>query len=425
MTSEKKNTDTARNNIAHRFGSNFFYLAVSEVAAKGLFFATNIYIARVLKVENFGLFTLAQTITFYLLLGVGLGTNMYGIREVARNKEMAEDIINPLVSMRLVMAVLIFILYTGLLFLFEMEPTHRLIFIGCGLYPVGYALYSDWILSGLEKFKYIFAGSLVYSVTYFALTVWLVQDDNGLVTVSFIWPLSYFLGSFSLFRILNKKLKIKVTFHIDLKLWIFHLKESVYFMLSDILRSGYNYLPILLLKVFHTNYDVGLFAAPYRVVITLCHAAALIMVSVYPILSELHKKDKGEFFNIQKKLLCLMFIAAISGGLMGVIFGDDLIKLLLTEKYKQSGTVFKVMMWFFSVSLLRNAIGPGLQAAGLQKLHSVSLLMGLTLSVLIGSLLIYHYSYMGATITLVISETVVVGTMYYFFRTFKNRKEGT
>ena len=82
--------------IAQRVASNFGWLIVSQAVGKGIFFITNIYLARTLGVENFGLFTLAQTITFYLWLAVDLGTSMYGIREIAKNKEHAEDIINPL-----------------------------------------------------------------------------------------------------------------------------------------------------------------------------------------------------------------------------------------------------------------------------------------------------------------------------------------
>jgi hypothetical protein len=59
-----------------RVASNFLWSIVSEAIAKGVFSLTTIYLARNLGVSNFGLFTLAQTITLYFWLAVDMGTNM-------------------------------------------------------------------------------------------------------------------------------------------------------------------------------------------------------------------------------------------------------------------------------------------------------------------------------------------------------------
>jgi hypothetical protein len=59
-----------------RVASNFLWSIVSEAIAKCVFFLTTIYLARNLGVSNFGLFTLAQTITLYFWLAVDMGTNM-------------------------------------------------------------------------------------------------------------------------------------------------------------------------------------------------------------------------------------------------------------------------------------------------------------------------------------------------------------
>ncbi len=418
MMTETKNR-TGNRSILGRFKSNFIYMALSEVVGKVLFFITNIYIARCLSVEKFGVFTFAQTVIFYLWLGVGLGTNMYGIREIARDKNAAGKIINPLFSMRVTSALIIFSVYCVSLWFIEMESAHRLVFIGCGLYLPAYALYSDWVLKGLEKFKYLAFGTLVYSFSYFFLITCLVKDDTGLIWASFSWSLSYFLGSFSLLCFISGKIGIQIQFQFDLSLWISHLKKSVYFMTSGFLRSGYNYLPVLLLKLFHTNEHIAIFGAAYKIVITLCHAGALVMISIYPIISEVYKKNKKQFFDVQKKMMQLMLTGGLLAGAAGIIFGTQIITLLLTEKYTESIIVFKIMMFFLAASLVRNALGQGLQAAGLQKLHTFSSFIGLTVSGLLGFQLIYKYGSSGAALTLVFSEILVVGSMGCFLRVEK------
>jgi O-antigen/teichoic acid export membrane protein len=109
ITSEKIKVKS----VAERVVSNFAWSVLSESLGKGLFFIATLYLARTLGVENFGLFTLAQTFTFYFWGAVDLGTNMYGIRELAKNKDTAEDIINPLLTLRITVGLAVFLLKGG------------------------------------------------------------------------------------------------------------------------------------------------------------------------------------------------------------------------------------------------------------------------------------------------------------------------
>ena len=181
--------------ISLRITSNFGWSIVSEAVGKGVFFVTNIYLARTLGVSNFGLFTLAQTLTLYFWLAVDLGTSMYGIREIAKYKNGAEEIINSLLTLRITMSLIVFAIYTVFLFFFDMPVMKKLVFAGAGLYLITYSFYTDWVLKGLEKFRYIAFGSFVSSAIFFGGAVYLVRSCEDVVLASFVWDISYFFGS--------------------------------------------------------------------------------------------------------------------------------------------------------------------------------------------------------------------------------------
>jgi O-antigen/teichoic acid export membrane protein len=249
--------------IAHRILSNLTWSILSEIIGKGGFFVANIYLARTLGVENFGLFSLAQTITLNLWIAVDLGTSMYGIREIAKNKADAENVINPLLTIRIISGLFVFLVYTLILIFFLNMPFYQVsIFFGCGLYLLFFNFYIDWVFKGLEKFQFIIFGSVLSSIVFLAGVFLLVKKSEDAAVASFVWSCSYIAGGIPMFVVLGKILNLRFTVLFNTEIWKFHLRESIQFTFAGIFSIFYNYLPIILLGVFSSKHDIGLFSAP-------------------------------------------------------------------------------------------------------------------------------------------------------------------
>ena len=207
-SSSAKQGAEAAPGITRRVASNFGWILLSESIGKGTFFISNIYLARVLGVSNYGLFTLALSITFYFWLAVDLGTSMYGIREISRNKENPEKIINPILTLRITSGLVVFTVYMVSLSFLEIPEIKKHVFIGCGLYLLTYSFYTDWIFRGLEKIYYTTLGSIVFSVIFLSGIVILVNSSKDVVLVSYLWSGSYFFGSIALIYVLYYSRKL-------------------------------------------------------------------------------------------------------------------------------------------------------------------------------------------------------------------------
>ncbi len=397
--------------IAQRVASNFGWSVVSEGIGKGVSFITNIYLARTLGVENFGLFTLAQTITFYLWLAVDLGTSMYGIREIAKNKEHAEDIINPLFTLRITAGLVVFSIYVSSLFFFNMPMTNKLTFAGCGLYFLTYAFYSDWVFKGLEKFKYMAFGSFIFSMVFLMGTIYLVKGSSDVISASFVWSISYFFGSTSLLYFLYRKLSIKYKPCFNFKIFFLHLRESIYFMISGSLMLIYHYLPILFLSVFFTNHEVGLFAAPFRVVLTIGSAGFLLPSAFYPVLAEIYLNNTENFKITHKSLQIVMVTLGVSIAIVGAILGENIIIKLFGSEYVSSTRVFKIIIWLIPLYFIRYSFGSVILATGFQRWHNLATFTGVVFMVISSSLLIPKFNLIGASLSLLIAETALVLSM--------------
>ena len=400
--------------VAERVVSNFAWSVLSESTGKGLFFVATLYLARTLGVENFGLFTLAQTFTFYFWGAVDLGTNMYGIRELAKNKGSVEDIINPLLTLRITVGFAVFLLYVLSLSLFDMPEVKRLAFAGCGLYLLTYAFYPDWIFKGLEKFRYISLGSLASSVFFLLATLSFVKGSQNLIIATFVWSASYLLGSTVLFYCLLRKLGVRFRPDFNFKSWRIHLSESIFFQISGTLIMLTQYVPVVLLGLFFNDYTVGLFSAPYRIVVFVCHSGFLIMMSVYPVLSDLHHRDNSRFIKTQLNFLKLMLPAGLAFAVIGTAFGDFIVKTALGEQYLQASGVFKLIVWLIPIYFIRYVYGTSLQITGKQRLHTVSSFAGLIVMITVGVLLTFYLGLSGAAATILLSESTCLAMILYF-----------
>ena len=399
------------NNIAQRVASNFGWSIVSQAVGKGVFFVANIYLARTLGVSNFGLFTMAQALILYFWLGADLGTNMYGIREIAKRKDNAEEIINPLLTLRVTSGFIVFALYSISLLFFDMPGTKKLAFAAAGLYLITYSFYMDWVLKGLEKFKYIVFGNLISSIVFFAGVILFVRGRDNVAMACLIWASSYLFGSLSLAIFVFRKLGIKYRPSINLKLWIFHFRESIHFTFSGSFIALYQYLPILLISIYLNSYEVGLFSAPYRIVIAAGSAGSMLPMSFYPVFSELYHNDKGQFHNTHKMFQIMLIVIGFLAAIIGTIFADETIRILLGSQYLKSVAVFKILVWLVPLYFLGFTYGTALLATGFQKYHNITAFLGVICMLAFGLYLIPKFSVIGGSCAAIAAEVAVVGAM--------------
>jgi O-antigen/teichoic acid export membrane protein len=402
--------------IAQRVFSNFGWSVVSEAVSKGVFFVVNIYLARTLGVVNFGFFTLAQTVTFYFWLAVDLGTNMYGIREIAKNRENAEDIINSLLTLRITAGIIVYSLYSlCTLFCLNMSFANKLTFAGCGLYLLTYSFYTDWVLKGFEKFKFIALGSLVSSAIFLFGTFSFIKADRDVSLASFIWSVSYLFGSLSLLYFLYKKLGIRYKPCFNFNRWFSHIRESIFFTISGSLMILYQYLPILLLSVFFTAYEVGLFSAPYRIVTAISGGGLMIVMAFYPVFSDLYYKDMRGFRKTHRLFQRIIIIVGLPVAIVGTLLGDEIVRIALGAQYMRCTSVFKALTWLAFLNFVRYSYGPVLLATGFQRLHNLATFVGAACVLVAGILLIPKYGVTGAVVSLLFSEVSIIGVLACIF----------
>lgn len=378
------------NGTAARVSSNILWSVVSEVVGKGLLFLATIWLARTLKAENFGIFNFGLTLIMYFWLVEDLGTNMYGTRETAKDKLRRNEILNTILSIRLASGLVMFGIFISLMFFFSRSPVQKLVFLGFSFYLIFRAFYTEWFLRGLEKFKFIAICNITAYGVLLGMVYFFVKHENDVTRASFIWSLAFLVGgALFLFLTFYRQPGIQFNFVFSMKEWLCHLRESIHFVFAGGLSSLYQNLPIFLLGIFSTNYEVGIYSSAHRVVIAAIFVLSVFPMAIYPILSDFHKSNGDEFkrlFGISSVLM--IFVSFLCSALI-FKYSRKMVLLLFGQDYAGSVIVLKILAGFFFLRVIRELLVIAISSVGLQKFYSIAAIYSVVCMLI--SFFVIHY----------------------------------
>jgi len=141
----------------------------------------------------------------------------------------------------------------------------------------------------------------------------------------------------------------------------------------------------------------------------------MIAMASYPVMSDLFNVNRAKFRKSHRRLLTLVIVLGVGVSLLWMVFGNWGTTAMLGRRYSESMPLFKMLIWLLPISLIRYIYGISLFAAGMQKAHSFSSLFGSLSMISVGTILVYKYGAMGAVFSSLLSELVVLLTMFLFF----------
>lgn len=357
--------------------SNTFWLVVGDGSGKLVLFAANIYLARTLRPGAFGLFVVAQSLTYYAWNATDLGTTMHGIREIARNRGDTQDIVSSLLGLRLAAGVAGLAIALTLIWVWPLPLASRLVFSGTSVYLVSRAVYPDFALKGVERFRALALGGIPGGLAFLGASLAVIHGPSQAPEAAFIWSCTWFLGAAILAAYLRtqRKISVKPTFH--LRTWWRHLRPSSHFALTGGITMVYDTLPILLAAAVYGSAQSGIFSAAYKLMINLTSVIYFIPSALYPVLSERYASDFAAFMHTHRQLRTVMVIGGLLACAGGIVFAQPIVWLLLGKDYSEATAVFRVLSLDLVCYALRFTYGTALGASGNQKYYAVVSMIGI------------------------------------------------
>lgn len=402
---------------------NFFSLSILQGLNIVLPLLTYPYLIRVLGVDNMGLIFFAVSLVNYFQIITEYSFNMSATKEISLNignTEKLHEIFNDVLSTKIFLLGVSFVILSLILFLVPYFEENRLIYFLTFGNVVGLCIFPSWFFQGVQKMKYItyinFFSKILFTLAIFVF----VKEKEDVWLAPLFTACGYILaGIISL-------IYLKRYFNMPIKKQPFtRIKEQIkigkYLFLSEFKITLYTNTNVLLLGFIAGNSAVGYFFSAEKLARAIGNLYTPFNLALFPYMSKEMNEDRVSaskaVFKIAKMgtLLFIVFLIPV------FIFAEQLIELLYGAKMFNSVFVFRVLLFIPIGSFLENMFGKQiLLNMGKDRYYFNVFLCATIVNVFLNLFLTFNYSYKGTAIALTVTQLFInVGLYYYSKREIK------
>ena len=385
-------------------------------------FILSIIIARFLGVSPLGIYALGIAVAGFSFSLLELGTKTIMTREVAKDLSQGERYIENTLGVRFIFTIPIGFLIIYLFgFYFSPGNLPLLLLIGCsvafanisgvffGIFQARGRFHYQLLVISLQKAFAIGGGILILTcggglsqlVFFLALTQGLALSVSMILTVRRITPL-------------------KIAF--DPPFIKGFLRESYPLALASLsefinLRSD-----TIMLGAIKGEEATGIYNAAYGILVGLSSLAYSVSVACFPSFSRAYARSKKEIKELFSAVSAFSFLMSAGGAFFLFLFAKPIIRLIYGERFLPASLPLTILaLAFVFISLNRLGIA-ALNSSGRQKDSFRIIGGGALTNIILNLIFIPRFSYLGASITTVITEALVFVASYLAF--FRHLRRG-
>ena len=350
-----------------RLTSNFLSIIGSDVARRVLGFFTIAYLARIITTADFGAINIGYTILSYALMISSGGLNTFGAREVARSVSM--EFVNSMLSLRFVAALLVYgIVSLVTISCIPSTDLASLVMVFC-LSLFAHAVLLDWFFQGKEEMGIVGIGRFASAAVYLVLIVVFVRSSSALKLVAVAAVVGDVVATIILLLFYSKRNR-GVRFHFSSSGWKLFLAQAFPLGTGSMLAHFSVNLPPLVIGIFLTNADVGIYSAASKMVFFLLMFDRVLATLLLPASARLHAYSPEALSSTLNAALRWILIVALPLSVGGTLLAERLITVVFGAQYQLSAIVFQVLIWYFFFTMIHTIYTSGIVVVGKEREYS-------------------------------------------------------
>ena len=352
-----------------RFIKNLSFLYLATLISKIFALVINIILVRKLGASIYGAYGFALTFVTCFALIADSGLSTYGETVIAKHnggvKKDVRKIVGDIFSLNLFLSfafgiILVFIAVN----VFRLGTVQANMLVLFSLLPLANTFSFSYVIKALEKNQIMSLSVFLGRLIYFAGVILFVVKRNDYLYAVLFFIIGTFLTSIVQFGYVVKMIGwIKLNF--SLKSFKSLAVDGMPFGIVTVLLVFYGSLPVLFLKIFSSDKNIGYFYMAGRLVFFVSSFVGLIIGAFIPIVSEAVKnRDFNKQSSIISELLRFNYTFLIPVCLGGVALSGPIISVFFGSKYLTSAAVLDIMIWsilFIGVSSVFNGYLTALQ----------------------------------------------------------------
>lgn len=365
--------------------------------------------------------TITTYINFFIVIA-DLGLFSVTVREISKNPEKEKKIISNVFSIRLLSAIVAVLVAISLVFLTKYERDIKLgVLIASGfvLFNLLSSVY-DMILQHRLKMQYsALAEFLSKLITLVALYFIIKFNGSFLLIISTVLVSGILIFIFK-FIFAKKFLDFSPVYDKKIANWILNISWPL--GLVFIVNNLFFKLDTLLLYIIKGPVEVGIYSVAYKVLEVSVFIGAYFTSALKPAISENIEKNKNVVANIISKSFNLLLFAATPITLICIIFAKDIIIFLSNTEFLSGSNALVLLAFTLPFIYFDMLLGEILVANDERKLLIKISIFILVFNLLTNLFFIPKYSFMGAALTTLLSEILLMIVNLYYTKKIVNYK---
>lgn len=379
------------------------------------------YLVKVLGVENFGVLAFSTAVTAYFGMITDYGFNITATRDISIHKvnnQKVIEIFSSVIIIKILLGIIsFFTLYILVNSIDSWKKYQEIYYLTFGT-VIGQIFLPIWFYQGIEKMKFFSIFNVIAKIIATIAIFIFVKNEND----SYIVPLAnssamIISGIFS-FWLISKHFKVNFSFQ-KLVILKTYFVESWHVFISNFFGNFYRNFNILALGFFASELIVGYYAIAEKIIKIIQMAQEIVGNVLFPHFSAKLVDDRKYFFNFHNKffkyiLAIYALISILTFFLAGFI--SDLLNGSENTIYN-----IKIMSSIIAIGGLNYYFGIlGLLTMGKNKIFANCILITGISNIVLSSILIYLLKDVGASFSLVLSESILLSLLVFQIRKLRS-----
>ncbi len=403
--------------VTTRVIKNSSLLLVTSIVTNLMMFLLTLFTARYLGTYNFGLISSALSVIGIFGVFCDLGLGMYAIQKVSRNHDLTSKYFGTAFVLRLILTILTFIAYVLFSYYsgFKDEAFWVMVVVGGYMFFNSLTTFYYSMYQSNEQMHFQTIVNAVYSVGVFVVALFFIYLKANVILIAAAYPIAMFTA-FVIGHIIKIRYYPKFTYDFNKSFLKELILNGIPFGITGVFTSIYFWIASVMLTFMAGSVAVGLFSSSQRLLLVLSSIFMLISNAVFPIMSQLFVTDTTKLNALYQKILKYMLMLGVPIAIGTTIYSKDIILLIFGNEFISASVGLEVLIWAVIFMFLSGTTSTLLGAINKQFLVTKVTMCGAIVSVVSNIILIPTFSYVGASITSVITEFVVFVFMLYALR---------
>lgn len=384
---------------------NTLVLSISQMSSFLIAFFYTIALARYLGSDGFGTLSFALAFAGIISLIADLGINTFVVKEVAKDKSLAEKYLGNLFIVKVILSLIsllsVLLIFSILDYPFETKLVIYMIVLSVLIYSLANIFNS--IFQAYEKMEYQSFGQILYTILMFGGIYFSIIQGYNIIIFAIIYLISslfilIFNISVCIWKFSPLRLKMDLNFSKN------KTKEAMPFGVNSIFVAVYVSIDSVILSFIQGNQAVGWYSAAYKIVNVLMIIQIVSNIAIFPVMTKFHIQSKNSLKKLVDNYFKLMLIISFPLGVGITILSKNIILLIYGIPYTNSIIALQILIWSGVFTFLYTAFAQ--LFLSINKQNVLIKITGICMieNILLNLIFIPKFSYIGASFITVITE---------------------